>query len=183
MKIYTKKGDQGSTATGSGKRLSKSDPLLHAQGDIDELNCQLGLLASLLDTDVLFPYREKILTQQHRLFTIGSLVSLGENDPPKGYPVLGDDCVLSLESNIDEWTACLPPLTAFILPGGTYLIAQIHMARAICRRAERQLAAITLNTPIIKIYINRLSDWLFTLARQVMALTNVEAIQWEKSAS
>lgn len=179
VKIYTKKGDQGLTSTGSGKRLSKSDPLLHAQGDIDELNCQLGLIAALLETNELSPFQDKILTQQHRLFTIGSLVSLGDKEPPKGYPVLESDCILMLEQNIDEWTDALPPLKAFILPGGSSLLAQIHMARAICRRAERQLAAITPNTPLIQTYINRLSDWLFTLARIVAHIAQAKEIVWE----
>lgn len=180
-RIYTKTGDQGMTSTASGHRLTKSHALLHAQGDIDELNCQIGFILALLHKQPLLHNVDTKLTYiQHLLFHMGAQLSLGEHINKATSPTISREASLQLETDIDAWTNDLPKLKHFILPGGSELVAHIHLARAVCRRAERQLVSVDPHPDILR-YINRLSDWLFTLARWVCNQTGIEEIKWDNA--
>ena len=168
-RIYTRTGDTGKTGTASGERLPKDDILIHTQGDIDELNSLLGILACKLNAD----QREHILQIQHILFDLGGEISLNK-------PLLKQECVSELEQRIDQINGHLPPLREFILPGGNEAAAYCHLARSICRRAERSMVSLTQTheiNPVSMAYINRLSDFLFVFAR---VLNEGEEISWEK---
>lgn len=158
MKIYTKAGDMGETSLCGGKRVSKTDPLVCACGDLDELNCLLGEIASAGGSDLLKHI-------QKDLFNIGSVLAGAKVEP--------EFKVEFLENEIDRIDCTLPKLTSFILPGGCTAAAKIHTARAVCRRAERGICGISGNkkilAPMLR-YLNRLSDLLFVLARY----TNME---------
>lgn len=179
-KIYTKKGDKGQTSTVTGQRLPKSSPIFEAQGDLDELNCELGLIQARLDILPNIRHLEKKLFRiQNNLFTVGSLLSFGNTPPPKTYLSLEPSETESLEEDIDSWTEALPPLSHFILPGGSVLVSHIQKARAICRRAERHMVVLADLNPTIVIYINRLSDWLFMFARLIGDKTKTLEIKWQ----
>jgi len=171
-RIYTRTGDTGKTGTASGERLPKDDILIHTQGDIDELNSLLGVLACKLDAK----QRELIHTIQHTLFDLGGEISLGK-------PLLKQERVTELEQRIDEINGHLPPLREFILPGGNEAAAYCHLARAVCRRAERSLVTLAQTheiSPVSLAYINRLSDFLFVFAR---VLNEGDETSWEKGFS
>lgn len=165
MKIYTRTGDDGSTALFSGGRVAKYDLRVESYGTVDELNSALGLaraLQPLPGTD------ERLHTVQRQLFHLGADLAT-PLDAVAGFLVrITPQETTWLEEQIDAMTADLPPLKAFILPGGVLAAAQIHMARTVCRRAERLTAALAeherLNAQALP-YLNRLSDFLFTLAR------------------
>ena len=166
MKIYTKIGDKGTTRLGNGLSTNKDDPLLDVYGDIDELNSYLGLIAAdFRATDKPRDVKSLLIRIQNELFYIGSETSLSNQ---KFDSVL--EATENLESYIDYFDAMLPPLKHFILPGGTTFAAKFHVARTICRRAERHMARFanprcTLIRIELLIYLNRLSDLLFTMAR------------------
>ncbi len=151
MKIYTKTGDKGTAGLFGGQRVSKNDPRLHAFGTIDELNSVLGLVVTQL---------EDVGLQKEIQAIQSDLLAIPANR-------LAADRVTVLEQSIDHMTAQLPELKQFILPGGHPTAATVHVARAICRRAERALVGMNEVDPMILQYINRLSDWLFTLARYI----------------
>lgn len=167
-RIYTRTGDKGETGTASGARLPKDDPLMQVQGELDELNSQLGVLAVSLAGDHLVLVRD----MQHALFDIGGEVSLGQ-------PILKREKVDALEHHIDAFNAKLQPLKEFILPGGNAAGAACHLARAVCRRTERSMVALNRNTalnPVSLAYVNRLSDLLFVFAR---VLNDSDEIYWK----
>lgn len=176
MKIYTKTGDKGKTALFGGKRVSKNDIQIEAYGTVDELNSQLGLLISYL------PSKDSELPKkiQAILFDLGShLASDGTAD--KFLPQLNHNLVTDIEDEIDNMTSRLPALKSFILPGGNARIAQAHVCRTICRRAERRvvsLAEIADIQEIIIVYLNRLSDYFFVLARHLSLLDGVDEVKW-----
>jgi len=153
--VTTKTGDKGTTGLGDGTRVSKASLRINAIGDIDELNCALGIICA---------HRGNILISdvQHRLFDIGGELSIPE------YVIIDEGDVKDLDNSIIYLNSKLPPLDNFILPGGNEEVARIHMARAICRRAERSMVALhdiePINPASIK-FINRLSDYLFVWAR------------------
>jgi len=156
MKIYTKTGDNGTTALFGGKRVLKSDPQVNAYGCIDELTSFLGLL---IEKIILSSDKEFLTDVQKDLYTIMSLLSGGtvkNNSLEKN--------VIEIEKRIDEIESKLPKLTRFILPQGSEASALAHIARAVCRRAEREIVAIKTDLVVVK-YLNRLSDFLFVLAR------------------
>lgn len=166
MKIYTRTGDAGATQIYVDKpqRLPKSDAVLNCYGDIDELNCHLGLLVSMLDGDATLASLNELnatLTQvQKDLFTIGFAMSASAK--------LEQHSIDSLEQTIDTLTAQLPAQTSFILPGGSQPASQAHITRAVCRRAERSLVALAADHSVDEkalAYLNRLSDLLYTVAR------------------
>ncbi len=162
-KIYTRTGDQGTTGLGDGRRISKTDTLIEAMGDLDELNSSIGLL---LSCDLPQTARQYLSTVQHELFDLGAELSLtGGND---ARTLIGQQQVDRLEHALDRLNAELPYLREFVLPGGTRAGAFAHLARSICRRAERHLAATaqeySINPPALA-YLNRLSDLLFVIAR------------------
>ncbi len=176
-KIYTRTGDDGSTGLGDGSRIRKDDARTEAMGDVDELNAQIGLLrASLAAGDEL----QSLLSDlQHDLFDLGAELSL-----PKGGGRMGAEHIGELEKIIDRWNAELPPLDNFILPGGSEAVARCHLARTVCRRAERR--AVTLDgdsqgsSGIPRRYLNRLSDLLFVLARVIGRQEGQREVLWEE---
>ena len=159
-KIYTRTGDDGTTGLGTGDRVNKDHPRIEACGTVDELNSAVGIL--LADRELPTPIANHLTSIQHRLFDLG-----GELCIP-GSNVINEESVTQLESILDEYNANLPPLKEFILPGGSPAAAACHMARAICRRAERRVLTLAhdeqINPHSLK-YLNRLSDLLFVLAR------------------
>lgn len=181
MKIYTKTGDTGMTALVGGSRVSKTSPRLEAYGTLDELNSHIGLLLSLISSDAL---RSFLLNIQSRLFDLGAYLATPadadtEPVPPKGLP---ESEIAALEAEIDRMTAEIPPLNSFILPGGCTPACQTHVCRTVCRRAERRLLAIIpLPHPSAIAYLNRLSDYLFTLARFLNHLSSTPEIPWQQN--
>lgn len=158
-KIYTRTGDDGATGLSDGIRVSKTHPRIEAIGEVDELNSVLGvLLAQGLDEPLAAPLTEV----QHRLFDLG-----GELSMPEYQAVTAAD-VEALEQTIDTLNAVLAPLKDFVLPGGSATAATCHLARAVCRRAERRIVALAAAEPLrptLAMYLNRLSDLLFVMAR------------------
>lgn len=176
-KIYTKTGDTGETALFGGKRLPKSHVRIEAYGTVDELNSWIGVLRDLTDTS---ETKDLLKAIQDRLFTLGSNLA---SDPDKDMltPDLTENDIQQLERAIDVMNEILPPLKNFILPGGHTTISFCHVARCVCRRAERQVVALSLHEPVeglIIQYLNRLSDYLFVLARKLAMDLNVEEVIW-----
>ena len=174
-KIYTKTGDDGSTGLGDGSRIAKDHPRAEAMGTVDELNCHIGMLIAVLaEGDDLRPILERV---QHDLFDLG-----GELAVP-GYELVKPERVVALEKQLDAYNEDLPPLKNFILPGGSVTAAQCHLARAICRRAERCLVTLHTAEPINeppRHYLNRLSDMLFVFARVLSRRDGGSEILWEQ---
>jgi cob(I)alamin adenosyltransferase len=167
MKIYTKKGDQGSTGLIGGTRVSKGDVRIEAYGTIDELNSYIGLISTL---EIDQRYMLQLQEIQDRLFTIGSHLAADPEKSKMQLPDLLEADVQKLEHWMDIMDEALPALTAFILPGGHPNCAHAHVARCICRRAERMV--VTLDElegvqELVLAYLNRLSDYLFVLARKI----------------
>jgi cob(I)alamin adenosyltransferase len=183
MKIYTRTGDDGTTGLIGGSRVQKSDPRIDCYGTVDELNAALGLAAVCAagSAAALAPW---LLAVQNDLFVIGSHLATPDDSTHKqSLPQLNDMAVSRLETQIDATEAALPPLHNFILPGGTELSARIHLARTICRRAERLLVSFSQQQPvppIIVTYLNRLSDWLYVQARWANHVQGVEDVLWVK---
>lgn len=179
MKIYTKTGDKGTTALFGGKRVSKADLRIDTYGTVDELNSYMGLVR---DQEV-NAHRKSILTEiQDRLFTIGSILATEPGNTKVKVPALSESDVTFLENEIDAMEEKLPPMKSFVLPGGHPSVSFCHVARTVCRRAERLV--IALNTQektedlIIK-YLNRLSDYLFVLSRKMTAELKAEETPWK----
>ena len=164
-RIYTRRGDTGETSTGDGRRVAKNDPRIELCGEIDELNAALGLV---LATDLPAGVRSTVERLQNELFDLGADASVPlENDKRRRLRI-GASHVQSLEQNCDEYKAPLAPLRSFVLPSGSEAVARLHLARAICRRAERRAVALAEETQInaaVLAYLNRFSDLLFILAR------------------
>ena len=179
-KIYTKTGDGGSTSLIGGTRVPKSHIRINAYGTVDELNSFLGWLCDQLSD---MHYRELLREIQDRLFTIGSSLAC---DPKKEIsmqiPDLHESDIRLLEKEIDSMNSELPEMKSFILPGGNNTVSIAHICRTICRRAERIIveldASEPLNQPLIVKYLNRLSDFLFVLARYVGFKEGVEEVKW-----
>lgn len=179
MKIYTKTGDQGITSLLGGVRVPKSDLRIDAYGTVDELNSYVGLLR---DQEVNESRSEFLKAIQDRLFTLGAdLATVPGKDKVKK-PDLHNTDVQELESAMDEMEATLPPLTAFILPGGHTSVSFCHLARTVCRRAERivvELASYEQVSDLVIQYLNRLSDYFFVLGRKMAAELQVEEVTWK----
>lgn len=160
-KIYTRTGDDGTTGLGSGERVAKDSLRIETIGAVDELNCAIG---RVLVHDLRDPVRECLQEIQHKLFDLGGEISI------PGYQAIKEDDVGRLESHLNDFNAQLPPLKEFILPGGGRAAADCHMARAICRRAERRLVSLAREEDVAehaRMYLNRLSDLLFVLCRSL----------------
>ncbi len=174
MKIYTRTGDDGSTGLFSGERVAKNHPRIEACGAVDELNSHLGVAVSCQPAETV---AEAIRRVQNDLFSLGAdLASCVESSS-----AWSEAGVAWLEENIDRMTAELEPLRKFILPGGSPAAAQIHVARAVCRRAERRVLSLGAEETIpqaAKIYLNRLSDYLFTLGRYENHLRGIVEPKW-----
>lgn len=177
MKIYTKTGDNGTTGLYGGARINKDDLRIEAYGTIDELNSQIGLLVAA-SKDIL-KLDSQLLPVQQYLFIIGS--HLATVDPTIKLPSLKETAINDLENYIDEMEAELPALTSFVLPGGSLAIGHCHMARTICRRAERRSVSLnnheTINKEIVP-FLNRLSDYFFVLSRYIGLKEGVDEIPW-----
>ena len=180
MKIYTKTGDAGNTSLIGGTKVSKSHLRIEAYGTVDELNSYIGLCKDLLtDEDSVTRLQEV----QDRLFTIGaSLACDPEKEPKMTIPDLKESDVELLEKSIDKMNDSLPVMKHFILPGGHPTVSQLHIARCVCRRAERCVVRLANESPetqaIVIKYLNRLSDYLFVLARYAGHGLNVPEIPW-----
>ncbi|HEY7115269.1 MAG TPA: cob(I)yrinic acid a,c-diamide adenosyltransferase [Tepidisphaeraceae bacterium] len=184
MKIYTKTGDDGTTGLFGGGRVRKCDPRLDCYGTVDELNALLGWARAAMPNDIQIV--QILLRVQHELFVVGSHLSTPEDSPhTRSLPLLDEAMVSRLEMEIDAAEAQLQPLRNFILPGGSEPGARLHVARTVCRRAERSLVDFALDRPVsgtILTYLNRLSDWLFVMARLANHRAGVADILWEKTA-
>ena len=179
-KIYTKTGDKGSTALIGGTKVLKSHLRIEAYGTVDELNSYIGLCGDLIEEK---NSRTLLKSIQDRLFTIGSSLACDpEKEPKMKLPDLRDEDVTALEKDIDSMNESLPVMRNFILPGGHPVVAHIHIARCICRRAERSVVRLLADNneveSIIITYLNRLSDYLFVLARFIAKDLNAEEIAW-----
>ena len=182
MKLYTRTGDDGSSGLFGGDRVSKSHLRLVAYGTLDELNAIMGLLR--LHATPACVGEATLQQVQHDLFVLGAILAT----PAAGQDLLSARMsrptwnLTDMEADIDRLAALAPPMTAFVLPGGTPASAHAHLARTICRRAEREVVALTHEepvNPVVLTYLNRLSDWLFALARAENATAGVADIRWE----
>lgn len=178
MKIYTKKGDKGTTGLIGGTRLPKHHIRIESYGTVDELNSYLGLLRDLIENKRVISV---ILEIQDRLFTMGSHLA---SDPQKSMmklPELYEQDITLLEEEIDFMDAQVPPMKSFVLPGGHPTVSHCHIARCVCRRAERlvtQLDEMETQNPLILSYLNRLSDYLFMLSRLLTQELQVAETPW-----
>lgn len=164
MKIYTRKGDSGETSLLGGTRVSKSNARIEAYGTVDELNSSLGLIRDSAAVEGMDPALVRV---QHQLFNIGSLLA-SDGDNKMNLPTVTEDEISFLEEEMDRMDAELPELRNFILPGGNTTASFCHLARCVCRRAERRVVSLAELLPVderIVRYLNRLSDYLFVLAR------------------
>lgn len=184
MKIYTRTGDAGDTALFGGGRVSKDHHRVAAYGTVDELNAAVGVAVAAVGDDEV---RERLGQVQHDLFALGAnlaTVPAQEDRPrPKGVPELPLSRVEEMEGWMDGADAELPPLRAFILPGGTSGAAALHFARTVCRRAERAVVHLATLEPVeegVVVYLNRLSDLLFTFARLENHRSGVGDTEWRK---
>jgi cob(I)alamin adenosyltransferase len=184
MKIYTKTGDDGTTAIGYGGRLGKSHYKVCALGELDELNSNIGYLVSLLSQG--HEAERLLLTRlQHVIFDMGTAISWPKKAGGDGLDRFIDCEIANMEVDIDSMTAAMPVLTAFIMPGGGQVQAYTHVVRTVCRRAERSVSALPdcqHRSSVLRM-LNRLSDYLFTLARYMQwktGLPEVVYVNWQK---
>jgi cob(I)alamin adenosyltransferase len=180
IKIYTKTGDKGNTSLIGGTKVPKNDIRIETYGTVDELNSWIGLINDQLNDEA---FKSELKEIQDRLFTIGSSLATDvEKEPKIKLPDLNNTDIEFLEKRIDTMTAELPPMKNFILPGGHVTVSSIHITRCVCRRAERlavnmQQHELFVDEKVIQ-YLNRLSDYLFTLARFVAQKLGAEEIPW-----
>jgi cob(I)alamin adenosyltransferase len=185
-KIYTRTGDEGTTGLVGGERVKKSSIRVSAYGDVDELNSYLGLCATFAADKSFSPLLDKLTIIQNELFDLGSeLASPGSSGGP-GIPTTTADQVSRLEVWIDTLNEGLPTLQSFVLPGGSLLNAHLHIARTICRRAERTILELHDTEPVptnLRHYVNRLSDLLFVMSRAAARLEGKKETLWIPGAS
>ena len=170
-KIYTRTGDDGSTGMADGSRVAKDDLLVQAIGDVDELNSQLAVLACHAPEE----FNGSIRTVQNELFNVGAELTLGQI-------MVSQESIDWLEQNLDALNLSLTTLKEFILPGGGLAASHCHVARAICRRAERSLVSLDIRASLnndLMAYINRLSDYLFVLARAISKQEGKDEVYWQ----
>lgn len=182
MKIYTKTGDDGTTGLYGGSRIGKDDIRIEASGSLDELLAYFGLLQDEISNSYLV---DRIIELQHELFNMGAYMAT-PNDRQLKMPELNLTLLQSLEEEMDEWQEEIPPLKHFILPGGYKAASLVHIARTVCRRVERNAVKLKgefgKDAYIIK-FVNRLSDWLFVLARYLNFENNIKEVKWEPKKS
>jgi cob(I)alamin adenosyltransferase len=179
MKIYTKTGDEGTTSLFGGKRVSKADLRIDTYGTVDELNSYIGLVR---DQEVNQKRKEVLVEIQERLFTIGSILATEPGNSKVKIPSLHEQDVVFLEQEMDKMDAELPPMRFFVLPGGHPSVSFGHVARTVCRRAERLTIALNAHEvvePLVIKYLNRLSDYLFVLCRMMAQELKVEETPWK----
>jgi cob(I)alamin adenosyltransferase len=181
MKIYTKTGDKGDTGLFGGGRVPKDDPRVEAYGDVDELNAELGVCRAV---EAMPRIDEVLVPIQRDLFSIGALLATPDIQKMHDHLAkaqIDDARITDLEHAIDACDKELEPLRAFIVPGGTPKAAALHVARTVCRRAERRVITLQRDVaipPIVVVYLNRLSDLLFTLARLANARSGRGEVTW-----
>ena len=179
MKIYTKTGDQGTTSLFGGKRVSKADLRIDTYGTLDELNSYVGLVR---DQEVNHDRKDSLIEIQNKLFTVGSILATEPGNTKVKIPSLSEEDILFLEKEIDQMDALLPPMRFFVLPGGHLSVSFCHVARTVCRRAERLTIALGAQEqvdPLVVKYLNRLSDYLFVLSRMMAQDLGAEEIPWK----
>ena len=178
--VYTRTGDSGTTSLVGGARVAKDAPRLEAYGTVDELNSHIGLVASQAPT----PEVADMLTWiQHRLFDIGGYLACDPDGEFQLPPGADDQTIVRLEKMIDMLASRLPAINRFVLPGGTEAAARTHVARTVCRRAERRIISLDGTAPVdpaVIRFMNRLSDFLFVLARFNNIIRDVDEIFWQK---
>ena len=185
MKIYTKTGDKGTTALFGGTRVPKHHIRIDSYGTVDELNSHIGLVR---DQDIERHYKDVLAKIQNKLFTVGAILA---TDPEKAIlksgkerlniPKISEADIVLLEQEIDTMNDALPPMTHFVLPGGHQTVSFCHIARCVCRRAERLATALYDLEPFqteTLTYLNRLSDYLFVLARKLSSDLHAEEVKW-----
>lgn len=184
MKIYTKTGDQGTTSLLGGVRVPKHHIRIDTYGNVDELNSWVGLLR---DQDIPAGMKEELQQIQDKLFCIGSMLALAPETKQKKksdrfqIPEIASEDISFLESSIDRMNESLSEMTHFILPGGHPVVSHCHIARTVCRRAERQASLLAANSEVdemVLVYLNRLSDYLFVLARKLSKELDADEIKW-----
>ncbi len=178
MKIYTKTGDSGTTALFGGKRVSKAELRIDSYGTVDELNSYIGLLR---DQEVNVGRKAFLIDIQNHLFTIGAVLATEPGNTKVKTPHITEDDVTALEKAMDDMETTLEPMRYFILPGGHQSVSFGHVARTVCRRAERLVIALNEREavePLVIKYLNRLSDYLFMLCRTMSKELGVEEIAW-----
>lgn len=185
-KIYTRTGDDGTTGLADGSRVSKSDSIFVVMGDVDELNAHIGMILAQIEgltaekLEAFTTISISLSTVQHLLFNVGGELAMPE------YIGISEAHISWLESEIDAFNEELPALKDFILPAGSTLVSQIHIARTVCRRAERQAVNLQLNNKeaisanALKL-LNRLSDWLFVLSRYCAKVEGSKEVLWDKT--
>lgn len=182
MKIYTRTGDTGETSLYGGQRVSKAELRIDVYGTVDELNAWIGMLR---DQPVNKKRSELLIHVQDRLFTMGARLATLDVSGVVNLPVLEEKDITRLELEIDRLDHTLPPMRSFVLPGGHQAVSTGHVARTVCRRAER--LAVTLSRheaiePVVLSYLNRLSDFLFVLCRAMAAELRVTETPWKPAA-
>lgn len=185
MKVYTKTGDKGTTALFGGTRVPKDHIRIESYGTVDELNSYIGLIR---DQQMNAHYKEVLVRIQDRLFTAGAILAtpadketLKNGKPRLDIPRITESDIEFLEKEIDAMEANLPPMTHFVLPGGHTTVSYCHIARCVCRRAERLSVALSHNETIDALvlkYLNRLSDYLFVLARKLSFDLHADEVKW-----
>ncbi|MBL56518.1 MAG: ATP:cob(I)alamin adenosyltransferase [Flavobacteriales bacterium] len=179
MKIYTKTGDSGETSLLGGTRVSKAELQIESYGTVDELNAYIGLIRDQITQDSIYL---ELIEIQDRLFTIGSHLANDQEKSKIKLPNIVEEDIERLEKQIDTMNHLIPPMRAFILPGGHTHVSHLHIARCICRRAERKIVQLNhkweIDPSILK-YMNRLSDYLFVLSRKLSKDLGVKEIEWQ----
>ena len=186
MKIYTKTGDKGTTALFGGTRVPKYHLRIESYGTIDELNSYIGLIKDQQIDDIT---KSALIKIQHELFTLGAMLAtppeketLKNGKERLNIPKITEESILTLENEIDTMNEDLPAMTHFVLPGGHQSVSFSHIARCVCRRAERITIALDDVQPVNELtikYLNRLSDYLFTLGRKMTSDLSAEEVKWE----
>lgn len=180
LKIYTKTGDKGETSLIGGTKVLKYDIRIEAYGTVDELNSYLGLIR---DQQIDNHYKDVLLIIQHKLFTAESLLACDSEEASKQLPNIAAKDITLLETEIDKMNKLLPELHSFIIPGGNTIVSYCHIARCVCRRAERITTKIALEYSVdlfVLKYLNRLSDYLFVLARKIASDSRASEIHWNQ---
>lgn len=186
-KIYTKTGDKGQTSLVGGTRVAKTNARLEAYGTLDELNSVVGLIRSHLSSSDLKEFGRQVESSlqviQNNLFNIGSHLACEDAAMTSKLPSLSALAIASLEKEMDLWESELPALRNFILPGGSALAGFAHLGRTVCRRAERETVKLSESCAVDAehiVYLNRLSDWLFLLAREFNQRLKFADLEWQK---
>jgi cob(I)alamin adenosyltransferase len=180
LKIYTKTGDKGTTSLIGGTKVSKASIRIDSYGTVDELNSFIGLCGDTVKDEK----SENVLKEiQDRLFTIGSSLACDPHKEPQfALPDLNEEDIIFLEKEIDAMNEQLPPMKNFILPGGSIAVSNLHVARCVCRRAERICVSMQENNifvdAVVTKYLNRLSDYLFVLSRYIAQIYNAKEVVW-----